>query len=1310
MATLILSTAGAAIGSALLPSGVSILGATITGAAIGGAIGTLAGNYADGALFGRKTRVSGARLSDLQAQTSSEGAAIPRVWGRARIAGQVIWAARFKESAGETESGGKGGGGTVATNYSYTASFAVGLCEGVISRIGRIWADGKVLDQTGMTLRVYQGTEQQSPDPLIELIEGAGAAPAFRGLAYAVFEDLPLEKFGNRVPQLQFEVFRRPAAAALEDKIKGVNQIPGTGEFALAAQPVARIAGFGVSASENVNNASGAADIIEALDQLDAGLPEADAVMLTVSWFGTDLRCGVCEIKPGVEIASKTTSPITWKAGGVTRAGAHLISQTAGAANYGGTPSDASVVQAIADLKSRGKAVLLYPFVLMDVPPGNALPNPYEPASAQAAFPWRGRITCHPAAGISGSPDRTAAAATQVDAFFGTAVPAHFAMSGGEVVYSGPAEWSYRRFILHLAKLAVLAGGVDGFVIGSELRGMTTIRSSASAFPAVAKLKALAADVRSILGSSSKITYAADWTEYSGHQPTDGSNDVYFHLDPLWSDANIDAVGIDLYAPMADWRDGSGHADAAAGYKGPYDTAYLQNNIEHGEDYDWYYASAAARMAQTREPITDGAFGEPWVFRRKDMRNWWRNAHHDRPGGVRNASPTSWTPESKPIWLTEFGCPAVDKGSNQPNVFYDPKSSESALPHFSTGRRDDLAQRRCLEAILEYWTPAAGNNPLSAVYGGPMIDPARMFVWAWDARPYPDFPLRDDVWRDAANWEKGHWLNGRMGLVPASAAITELCASAGVTDVDATAVDALVTGYVVSEPASARALIEPLTSAFHLDAFESQGVIRILPRGRAPAATVTADMLAVDAREDATRYTLTRAQEGDLSPALRVTYADAWADYRSGMAEARRAGAARGRVSQIGLDMVLETSEAQAVADRLLAQAWAGRETAQFSLPPSQIALEPGDVVTWQVTNPVRTFAISSVTDAGLREIEAQAVEPSVYTPSAGAVRARMVRSTGRPGEAPVRFMDLPLLKGDELPHAAHLAGFAEPWPGRVNVLKAVGGSFSQNTQILAPATMGETATALYAGPEGRWDFGNAVWVRLSTGALTSRSMADVLAGANVCAIQNADGAWEVLQFLNAELTAPLTYKLSGLLRGQAGTEGAMRNPVAAGAGFVLITSALRQAAMSLSDRNVAVTWKYGPAGVALDDPRYVETSLTLQGVGLRPLSPVRIRGRRDAATQDITLTWIRRTRIGGDGWDSADVPLGEALESYRVQILNGGLGVRTLTVSGPTAVYTAAQQTADFGNTSFSPLDVAIAQVSDVFGAGATRTERLYV
>jgi len=213
MATLILQSAGSAVGGAI---------AGPFGAMVGRALGGLAGAAIDNALLssseGGGTRiVEGPRLAEMSGLASTEGAPIPRVWGRARVGGQVIWATRFEEETTvtvhrEPKRGGKslGGGSRRATTrevtYAYYANLAIGLCEGPIAFVRRVWADGRELDLTGITMRVHRGDEHQPPDPLIVAKEGE--APAYRGLAYVVFERLPLEPFGNRVPQFAFEVVR----------------------------------------------------------------------------------------------------------------------------------------------------------------------------------------------------------------------------------------------------------------------------------------------------------------------------------------------------------------------------------------------------------------------------------------------------------------------------------------------------------------------------------------------------------------------------------------------------------------------------------------------------------------------------------------------------------------------------------------------------------------------------------------------------------------------------------------------------------------------------------------------------------------------------------------------------------------------------------------------------------------------------------------------------------------------------------------------------------------------------------------------
>ncbi len=238
MAEIILSRVGAALGQRLLPQGLQVLGAQVTGAAIGQTLGSLAGSAIDRSLFGPS--LDGPRIKSLQVMESREGAGIANVYGRMRVAGQVIWAARFKEQKSQRPAGGKGG--PKVTEYTYSVSFAVALAEGEIARIGRVWANGEILNMSAFTSRLYTGTTDQMPDPLIEAIEGAGNAPAYRDTAYLVFEDLPLDRFGNRLPQLSVEIYRTaPDETALEnvrDLITGVNVIPASGEFVYATEIV----------------------------------------------------------------------------------------------------------------------------------------------------------------------------------------------------------------------------------------------------------------------------------------------------------------------------------------------------------------------------------------------------------------------------------------------------------------------------------------------------------------------------------------------------------------------------------------------------------------------------------------------------------------------------------------------------------------------------------------------------------------------------------------------------------------------------------------------------------------------------------------------------------------------------------------------------------------------------------------------------------------------------------------------------------------------------------------------------------------
>lgn len=1286
MATLVLSAAGMALGGSL---GGSVLG--LSSAVIGRAAGAMLGRAIDERLLGSGSApVEQGRIDRFRLTGASEGAAVARVHGAVRVGGQVIWATRFQETS--STSGGKGAPRPEVTSFSYTVSLAIALCEGTITGLGRIWADGTEIARDDLRLSVYHGSEDQLPDPRMEAVEGPGRVPAYRGIAYVVIEDLPLSRFGNRVPQFSFEVFR-PARQRPDNKahdmarlLRGVTLIPGTGEYALATTPVHLLRGWGDREPVNLNTPQGKPDLLVSLDALCTELPRLQSVSLVACWFGGDLRAGHCRVEPKVEQQDLDGEGMPWTVSGTTRAEARPVPRDGGRPVYGGTPTDASVIQAIREIRSRGKEVVFYPFLLMDQMPGNTLPDPYG-GTGQPRLPWRGRITTSVAPGLPGSPDGTASADAEVAAFFGEAQPGQFRRHSTGVIYSGAPEWSFRRMILHYAHLCAEAGGVAAFCIGTEMRGLTQIRG-VSGYPAVQALRQLAREVKAILPMA-KITYAADWSEYHGHQP-EGTADKVFHLDPLWADPAIDVIGIDNYLPLSDWRDGPDHLDAHCGCV--HNVDYLAANVAGGEFHDWFYASDADRRAQVRTPITDGQ-GEPWIWRFKDLKSWWSNPHHDRVNGQRSARPTAWVPGSKPIWFTEVGCAALDRATNEPNKFLDPKSSESVLPHFSDGRRDDLIQQAYFRALFRHWADPA-NNPVSPHYGGPMVDMDRAHAWAWDARPYPAFPANEAIWGDGPNYHRGHWLNGRASARTLASVVEEICEDSGLPAPDTSRLHGLVRGMLLEEVGTAREALQPLMLAHGFDAAERDGRIVFRSRSAVPQADLDLGALVHDPAAEAT-LTRSRAPEAELAGRVQVSFLEHGGDYALASADAMLPDDALPLLSRNALPLVLGREEGRAIAERWLHESRLARDGARFALPPSSAHLGPGDVVRLDGA----LWRIDRVEEGEARTIEAVHVEDGTWQRQDAEPEPPKPRPFARPLPVEAVFLDLPLLSGEEAPHAPHVTLAARPWPGSVTLAASdMDADYRAVLTQTSPATMGTTLNALAQAEPGLWDRGPALRVRLLRGGLASVGPDRVLAGAGAAAIGDGDD-WEVFQFAEAELVAPDTWDLRLRLRGQAGTDGVMPALWPAGSRFVLLDDAPVQWAFPPSLRDRLRHYRWGPSGRPMSDPAWQHHEAAFRGVGLRPYAVCHLRAR--AVAEGIALYWIRRTRIEGDSWSGMEVPLGEAQEAYLLRVRRGGALLREVEVATPAWTYTTAMRAGD----GPGPVEITVAQLSDRWGPGPFRS-----
>ncbi len=1239
MATLALSVVGQFAGA--------MVGGPI-GATIGRALGALAGNAIDGMLFGDRRTETG---FDLRLSGSAEGGPIPRLYGWGRLSGNIIWARELERLAGET-TGAKGTGGSQDQD-EIGASFAIAFCEGPVARLGRIWADGQVLDTRGLNLRFYHGDDDQLPDSLIEATQDAGQAPAYRGLCYLVVENLPLSRFGNRIPQISAELCR--VVGELEQAIRAVTVIPGATEFGYDPVPRVQMISAGKGRPENSHIVAGTSNWTWSIDELVALCPNLEHVALVVRWFGNDLRCGHCTIAPRVEASNRTVKDTSWSVAGVTRSGAQVVSSHAGGAAYGGTPSDASVLAAIADLKARGLKVTLYPLMMMDVPAGNSLPDPHGPGS-QPAYPWRGRVTCYPAPGRPGSPDGSAAAAAQVAAF----VP------------------GYRAMVLHYAGLAVAAGGVDALLIGSEMVALTGVRGAADSFPFVSALVTLAADVRAVVGAATKLTYAADWTEYSGCQ-RDG--DRFFHLDPLWASPHIDAVGIDCYMPLSDWRDGRDHADAAISTDS-YELDYLEGNVAGGEGFDWYYASDVDRRAQVRTPITDGAYGEPWVWRHKDIHAFWSQQHYNRPGGVRAATPTAWVPGSKPIWLTEVGCGAVDRAANQPNIFGDAKSVEGGRPYFSSGLPDALIQRQFLRAHHRYWADPV-HNPAG------MLDPARIYCWTWDARPYPAFPAMEDVWADGPNHRTGHWLTGRLGALASDELLCAIAQDHGL-EIQSSAASPLIGGMVRAGPETARQAIEPVLELTAQMLRADAGVLRAQKRGAGAQIALDKARLADNGGAVVVHR---RAAVAERPGRLALAHMDRERDYLTATATAPRRG--EGPLVAETMPVVLDSGGARQAAERLLNERAALGDSISLSLPPNSLAIEPGDRLQVEGQGE-RPFVVSEIRDGLVRRIVARS-EPQGEASATGIDRPRA--GPGAPAaEVPpvVVTAHLPPAPGQPERSRLLIGAYARPWPGSVRFYDAATGTL--RAELTRPAVLGEVTGGIGPGPRALWDRVNALDVILWSGHLADVAPGAALAGSNRVAVQTDAGAWEVIGFAGAELLAPRRYRLTGLLRGLEGTDAAM-GAVSAGRRVVVLDG--RLGVIPVEPGQLGTSHDLQVHGGS-DLVGAAHTVALMAGPAL-PLAPVHLRATRlDGGS--IRFDWVRRSQADGVEWGVAEPALDHVPEAWRLTVIAGGTALRVLEPGTTSAIYSPAQQAADFGGPA-PAFTYTIAQLSPLLGPGHLAT-----
>jgi hypothetical protein len=518
-------------------------------------------------------------------------------------------------------------------------------------------------------------------------------------------------------------------------------------------------------------------------------------------------------------------------------------------------------------------------------------------------------------------------------------------------------------------------------------------------------------------------------------------------------------------------------------------------------------------------------------------------------------------------------------------------------------------------------------------------------------------------------------------------------------DYDVSALSGIsVDGYLVQEPMTARAALQPLQAFQPFDLVESAAALNAVLHGGSPSVTIPAGewRAGPDKKDPPPALEITRAQELDLPVEVDVDYIDSARNYEVNCQRARRIATQAVAVQKVTLPIVIEADAAKQIAETRLYTLWAEREMVKLRYSRRYLTTEPGDVIDLANGSFMR---VTSVNQAG-GLIEAQGFLTYSAAGTSGAAgdsgQTAAAASVTQP-DSTLYLMDLPLLQSsDDQPGVYAAVTGLGGWTG-ASIWRAPDGvNYSDITGIASPAVSGIAATALANKPTYFMDNAGTVNVQLIQGELVSCDTADLLNGANAALLGG-----EIIQFQTATLMGPGLYTLSNLLRGRRATEWATASHMI-GETFVLLTPGTVDFLPALlTDRGRTYEFRALSNGQSLNDAQ--DNDFTYNLITIEPFSPVHIAGSRaSGAGSDLTVTWIRRARLNADWADYVDVPLDEPVELYDVDVMNGSSAIRTFSsLPSPTVTYTAAEQASDWGGGIPSSFTLNIYQISSRYGRG---------
>jgi hypothetical protein len=554
--------------------------------------------------------------------------------------------------------------------------------------------------------------------------------------------------------------------------------------------------------------------------------------------------------------------------------------------------------------------------------------------------------------------------------------------------------------------------------------------------------------------------------------------------------------------------------------------------------------------------------------------------------------------------------------------------------------------------------------------------------------------------------------------VALSQVISEECMQSGLlapSDINASALSSIVRGYRIGSLGAIRAAIEPLQAAWPFDVVQRGYAIHFISRGGASVADIPDVDLGAQTvgnvrsvSDTPIKLSISREIDSQLPRRVRIKYIDRVREYDFSEQYAERLSTDAVNLLSLDLTIVMTATEAAQKADVLLYLYWMERYDASFTLPPTYLHLEPADVVTVETPESNIKLRLTSVnyTSDDLVECKAKYADSAIYTSTAVGEEPTV---TGVTVVQPTTWsayvlLDIPTIFSSQPTYSFGVAmyGGNSGWGGGVLMQsKDDGTSWASVAESAAPgATTGICSNSIGVAESRLIDNSSILDVTLRTGELFSVTELAMLNGANYFAY-GADGRWEIIAAKTCTLVSGKSYTLKDMLRGRFGTEWAMSTH-SAGDVVVLLDTNDVETILSESSQ-IGLPYLYRGITLNQDIDSDTNKTFTYRGINLKPLSPVYVTGVGSLVTNDWTLSWIRRTRIGGEWRDGVDADLGESLEKYEVDIFSNSSYTtvkRTLTVYSQTATYTSAQQVTDFGANQTN-LYFKVYQISSIVGRG---------